>query len=380
MVSGHVEAIGNHVTVNRLEVSAITRQQLNSTYKCQASNTKLMMPVEKTVRLELLLKPLSIEVINKPKQLVANEEVSVKCVVVGSRPKALISWTRDTRIFRRGKVVEDGNETVSESTITFVPVPEDDGSIFKCIGENPKLVGVGLEDSFKLNVVYPPQVVLHLGNTLNPEDIKEGDDVYFECNIKANPKQHRISWYHDGQPVSQNMSSGVIISTHSLVLQKVARWQSGSYTCLAANARGETSSAPVYLRVRFAPICIHSNGLGPAITIVGASVSEAVKVRCQVAADPSDVTFVWQFNNSGDSFDVSPAKVHLQAPNASELMYTPTSARDYGTLTCTARNSVGSQQEPCVFQSTNELLYKNCGPFCQSNRSTNTTHCDYGGV
>ncbi|VEN51524.1 unnamed protein product [Callosobruchus maculatus] len=146
------------------------------------------------------------------------------------------------------------------------------------------------------------------------------------------------------------MSSGVIISTHSLVLQKVARWQSGSYTCLAANARGETSSAPVYLRVRFAPICIHSNGAGPPITIVGASVSEAVKVRCQVAADPSDVTFVWQFNNSGDSFDVSPAKVHLQAPNASELIYTPTTARDYGTLTCTARNSVGSQQEPCVFQ------------------------------
>nr|CAH7737718.1 unnamed protein product [Callosobruchus chinensis] len=350
MVSGHVEAIGNHVTVNRLEVSAITRQQLNSTYKCQASNTKLMMPVEKTVRLELLLKPLSVEVINKPKQLVANEEVFVTCVVNGSRPKALISWTRDTRVFRRGKVIEEGNETLSESTITFVPVPEDDGSIFKCIGENPKLIGVGLEDSFKLNVVYPPQVVLHLGNTLNPEDIKEGDDVYFECNIKANPKQHRISWYHDGQPVSQNMSSGVIISTHSLVLQKVARWQSGSYTCLAANARGETSSAPVYLRVRFAPICIHSNGAGPPITIVGASVSEAVKVRCQVSADPSDVTFVWQFNNSGDSFDVSPAKVHLQAPNASELIYTPTTARDYGTLTCTARNSVGSQQEPCVFQ------------------------------
>lgn len=43
----------------------------------------------------------------------------------------------------------------------------------------------------------PPQVALHLGNTLNPEDIKEGDDVYFECNIKANPKQHKISWYHD---------------------------------------------------------------------------------------------------------------------------------------------------------------------------------------
>jgi hypothetical protein len=48
-----------------------------------------------------------------------------------------------------------------------------------------------------LSVSDAPLVVLSLGSTLNPNDIKEGDDVYFECNIKANPKEHRITWYHD---------------------------------------------------------------------------------------------------------------------------------------------------------------------------------------
>jgi hypothetical protein len=43
----------------------------------------------------------------------------------------------------------------------------------------------------------PPQVTLSLGSTLIADDIKEGDDVYFECHIKANPKEHRISWSHD---------------------------------------------------------------------------------------------------------------------------------------------------------------------------------------
>lgn len=43
----------------------------------------------------------------------------------------------------------------------------------------------------------PPQVTLSLGSTLRPDDIKEGDDVYFECHIKANPKEHRITWSHD---------------------------------------------------------------------------------------------------------------------------------------------------------------------------------------
>lgn len=45
--------------------------------------------------------------------------------------------------------------------------------------------------------VDQPQVTLQLGSTLNPDDIKEGDDVYFECHIKANPKENRITWWHD---------------------------------------------------------------------------------------------------------------------------------------------------------------------------------------
>ncbi|XP_019871774.2 hemicentin-1 isoform X2 [Aethina tumida] len=346
LVEGQLESSGNHVMVNRLVVNRVTRDHLNSTYKCQASNTKLMMPAEKSVRLELLLRPLSVRIVRKPKQLIANEEVTIHCEVAGSRPKANVSWTRDNRAFRRGKVIEDGNDTLVISSVTFSPVPEDDGTFLKCIGDNPKLPGVGQDDSFKLSVVYPPQVTLHLGSTLNPDDIKEGDDVYFECNIKANPKQHKITWFHDGMLVSQNMSSGVIISTQSLVLQSVTRRQSGAYTCSATNNRGEKSSAPVNLRVRYAPVCSKDNE----VTVIGASLDEELKVRCQVSADPSDVNFIWQFNNSGESFDVGTDRFRTSSGNVSELMYTPATQRDYGTLTCWGTNSIGRQMEPCVFQ------------------------------
>ncbi|XP_068896436.1 protein turtle homolog A-like isoform X3 [Tenebrio molitor] len=345
LVEGQVKSIGDSLMVNRLAVKAVRREHLNSSYKCQASNTKLMMPAEKTVRLELLLRPLSVVIPHKPRQMVADQDYTIQCEVTGSRPKAVVSWTRDNRVFRRGKVREEGNETIVISSVTFAPVPEDDGTFLKCLGDNPNLPGFSQEDSFKLNVVYPPQVVLHLGSTLNPEDIKEGDDVYFECNIKANPKEHKITWFHDGTLVSQNMSSGVIISTHSLVLQRVTRWQSGAYTCLAANPRGETVSTPVILRVRYAPVCRDTE-----MTVIGASLDEVLKVRCHVAADPSEVTFVWQFNNSGESFDVSPARFSTSIGNVSELMYTPASQRDYGTLTCWGKNSIGKQAEPCVFQ------------------------------
>lgn len=42
-----------------------------------------------------------------------------------------------------------------------------------------------------------PIVALNMGPTLNPEEIKEGDGVYFECKIKSNPKQYKTAWFHD---------------------------------------------------------------------------------------------------------------------------------------------------------------------------------------
>ncbi|KAL3285807.1 hypothetical protein HHI36_000329 [Cryptolaemus montrouzieri] len=159
-------------------------------------------------------------------------------------------------------------------------------------------------------------------------------------------KRPKLTPYNDkGVLVTQNMSSGIIISTHSLVLQSVTRRQSGEYSCVASNSRGERSSKPVHLRVRYSPVCKEEE-----VTVIGASLDEVLKVRCQVSADPGEVTFVWQFNNSGESFDVSPARFATSSGNVSELMYTPASQRDYGTLTCWGRNSIGRQQEPCVFQ------------------------------
>lgn len=43
----------------------------------------------------------------------------------------------------------------------------------------------------------PPLVNLQLGSTLLSEDIKEGDDVYFECQVQANPGWRKLSWLHN---------------------------------------------------------------------------------------------------------------------------------------------------------------------------------------
>lgn len=73
-----------------------------------------------------------------------------------------------------------------------------------------------------------PQVTLQLGSTLNPDDIKEGDDVYFECQIKANPKEHRITWWHD---VSTSLAI-LLFSTHLYAHSSPSTFRANLYTYL----------------------------------------------------------------------------------------------------------------------------------------------------
>lgn len=41
-----------------------------------------------------------------------------------------------------------------------------------------------------------PRLSLAAGLNLDMEDIKVGDDVYFECGIQANPPVFKVQWFH----------------------------------------------------------------------------------------------------------------------------------------------------------------------------------------
>ncbi|KAF4528136.1 hypothetical protein B566_EDAN011152, partial [Ephemera danica] len=144
------------IIVNRLSLHDVRRRHLHNTFKCQASNTKLMLPTERTVRLDLysnplVVKPLSVRLLEKPHALQAGEPYTAVCEARGSRPMAVISWWKDNRKLIRG--LESGNETVAQSMLEFVPKPEDDGQQLKCHAENPSVPSSGLEDAWTLNVV-----------------------------------------------------------------------------------------------------------------------------------------------------------------------------------------------------------------------------------
>lgn len=98
-------------------------------------------------------------------------------------------------------------------------------------------------------------MTLKLGSNLRHSHIQEGNDVYFECVIRASPWSYEVRWHFEGRELQTNTSAGIIVSNQSLVLQKVRRQQRGKYTCSATNSEGDGESNAVHLRIQFAPIC-----------------------------------------------------------------------------------------------------------------------------
>lgn len=101
-----------------------------------------------------------------------------------------------------------------------------------------------------LCVIDVPELRLALGASIQYTAIKEGSDVYFDCNIRANPWVHDVSWRFEDQILYSNTSAGIIVSNQSLVLQRVKKEHRGMYQCVAANSEGEGRSEEVKLDVQ----------------------------------------------------------------------------------------------------------------------------------
>ncbi|XP_043482941.1 neural cell adhesion molecule 2-like [Leptopilina heterotoma] len=324
-----------NVTSNHLSYSGVGRQHLQARLICQASNTNLVPAQSRVLVLDLNLKPHKVQILTKEKKVMVDKKYEVECRATGSKPEAVITWWKTNEQMTISKTYGlKNNQTLS--VLNFVPSINDDGKYLTCRAENPVIPDSAIEDKWFLDVHYPPVVTLRMGEPLISKDIKEGDDVYFECSVKANPKAYKLSWYKDGKEIRG--TTGTILSDRSLVLQRVTRNSAGNYTCRAVNNEGKTDSNPVTLQIMYTPMCKE----GKAEVVVGALKQETVSLLCAVDSHPPPQTFHWTFNNSGE--------LNERPEHNSILNYTPATDMDYGTIACWASNQVGRQRTPCLFQ------------------------------
>ncbi|XP_049813795.1 nephrin-like [Schistocerca nitens] len=364
---------------SRVQLGPLARDDLGARLTCQASNTRAAPPVAATVALDLVLAPLEARVLSSDQELSAGRRCSFTCQATGSRPPAIVTWWLDghlqPNVSVSQQVSEDGN--VTTSTVTLTPSAADHKRVLTCRAENPRMNAAVQEDLWRLNVNFPPSVELQLGTKLNADDIKEGEDVYFECNIEANPNIYKLVWKLNGQVLVDGTRTSVRVINHSLVLRNVDRRRdAGNYTCVASNVEGDGVSNTFHLRIKFRPVCAPEQ---PATLAVPAH--DVARVLCRVEAHPPPLFFRWFFNSSapadgaadaiapsvsvvgGGAVSTSESGEFPQLPAVPEeryrmrgasgttslLTYTPITGSDYGDLLCFAVNAVGSQGEPCVF-------------------------------
>ncbi|KAF4523453.1 hypothetical protein B566_EDAN008862 [Ephemera danica] len=160
------------------------------------------VPFERSVKKKTILfcvtvKPISANIMSSGQPLSADRKYELECMTVGSRPPAKISWWKDNKKLDHynEKISGDGNSTTS--TLIFTPTMLDHDKSLTCRADN-KHVQAGVEEAtWKLNIFFVPVVHLELGSSLNPNDIEEGDDVYFECKVHGNPAAYKVIWKHN---------------------------------------------------------------------------------------------------------------------------------------------------------------------------------------
>ncbi|XP_076164857.1 neural cell adhesion molecule 2 [Ptiloglossa arizonensis] len=342
------------ITINRLNISEVTRKYLRAKLICQASNTHLVSPLTSEIVLDINLKPLMVNITNKAVHLSALRTYEIECSSSGSKPEAVITWWKGSHQVKHMARNFADNPNIT-SMLSYVPTMEDDGKNLICRAENTVVPNSALEDSWQLLIHYSPIVTIKLGANLKANDINEGDDVYFECDVLANPKPYKLAWFKDDKELHQNATAGIFLhSGQSLVLQSVTRNSAGEYSCQAANSEGKSTSRPVTLEIMYAPICKD----GSSTQVVGALKHETISLVCGVQSKPPPTTFHWTFNNSGELMNVPANRFTQVKPlslitshwHGSRLNYTPENDMDYGTVACWAKNRIGVQKTPCLFQ------------------------------
>ncbi|UYV62914.1 hypothetical protein LAZ67_2002439 [Cordylochernes scorpioides] len=326
-------ASGGHVR-NRLELPELARRHLLAVLVCRASNNNMSLPLETSVTLDLNLRPSEVSIETDFNPLLAGREVNVSCVTRGSRPSAVLTWWKGG-----ARLADTGGGAAGRSTLRLRPHSSDGGQWLVCRAANPALPGRGAEDARRMEVHFPPEVELRLTSHDSPQ-VREGSDVRLECRVRSSPPASGVQWRVGGRELAPSAALHLASNT-TLLIRQVPRSLQGSYTCRAGNPLGEAESGPVDIRVQYAPSC-----RPPETARVGAGLHEAVKVTCEVEADPAEVTFYWAVA-AGRKRAVDRAEPADGL--RSVATYVPRSERDYGRLLCWAVNVLGGQRRPCEF-------------------------------
>ncbi|KAG8175986.1 hypothetical protein JTE90_009862 [Oedothorax gibbosus] len=319
---------------NELLLASLKRIDLMTRLTCQVSNSNLTAPVTSSVIIDMNLKPTDVHITSMYRPLSAGHPSEIVCVARGARPPAQISWWLDgEKITSRITESTAREENLTVSSLIFNPNKHDNQRNLSCRGDNPQLPDSVLEDSWVLDIHFPPEMSVKANKEV---PFVEGTDISLTCVLRANPPIAELEWLKDGASLGKRDPRN-----RTLVITAATLEHKGRYQCSAINSEGKTLSDPLVLNIHYAPRCQSVRS-----SVYGVGRTESVSVACEVDASPTAVTFAWSLDDS----KILGSDQYRTNGTRSVATISPRSPQDYGILKCWASNMVGRQKEPCSFR------------------------------
>ncbi|XP_027560313.1 hemicentin-1 isoform X2 [Neopelma chrysocephalum] len=268
-----------------------------------------------------------------PKEYVVpvDQSVTLQCEAEGS-PGPEISWHKDGQ-----QILESLRRRVlSTGALQIVFVQPGDSGRYTCTATN---AAGASSSSTELAVHIPPRI----RSTDTQYTVTEDSQAVLSCVADGIPAP-TINWKKDNMLLTEIVGKYQTVPGGDLILDNVVPEDSGSYTCVAANAAGEDTHT-VTLTVHVLPAFTELPG------DVALTKGEQLRLTCKATGKPVP-KITWTFNNN-----IIPAQ-YDDVNGHSELLIDRVSKDDAGTYVCTAENTVGSikaigfvyVKEPPVFK------------------------------
>ncbi|CAJ1060969.1 hemicentin-1 [Xyrichtys novacula] len=281
-------------------------------YTCTAANVAGTVSLEMSLTVHI---PPSIRGGEPEVSVVENSQAQLVCVAEGV-PQPSLSWEKDGTPLTEGT----GEFTILPSgELVIDSAQSEDAGIYTCVATN----AVGQDShTVSLSVHTHPIFTELLGDVA----LNKGERLLLTCGVSGIPPP-KITWAFNNNiiPVHYDHMNG-----HSeLVIERVSKDDSGTYTCVGENSVGTIKSLG-FVYVKEPPIIDgdpHSNRIEP---LGGNAI-----LNCEVRGDPLP-TIMWSKNG----INIQINNRIRQLDNGSLAIY-GTVSEDAGSYMCVATNDAG---------------------------------------
>ncbi|XP_053178575.1 hemicentin-1 [Scomber japonicus] len=281
-------------------------------YTCIAANVAGTVSLEMSLTVQI---PPSIRGTEQDVAVVENSQAQLVCVADGV-PQPTLSWEKDGNHLSEST----GEYTILPSGELVIDIAQlDDAGSYTCVATN----AVGQDSQTVMLSVHTHPVFTEL---LGDVALNKGERLLLTCGVSGIPPP-KITWAFNNNiiPVHYDHMNG-----HSeLVIERVSKDDSGTYTCVAENSIGTIKSLG-FVYVKEPPIIdgdLHSNRIEP---LGGNAI-----LNCEVRGDPLPTI---QWSKSGINIHIS--NRIRQLDNGSLAIY-GTVSEDAGSYMCVATNDAG---------------------------------------